>query len=345
LPVDLKLTLSCKLRFYFAADIRITDNNGNHMDNLQALLIDGTRYDPRYLPSRNADHMPMTLCAISGLGGQLDALIAYRDRYKKKLHEIPSVHADPDWRQGIGRNESYPALLAWFTGEVAEKGIETAVGEYLPEFIGSLAMEAFHPVIRLGYAIDFKSEAETAAALAYMASSHINVPVNIELTIDIRKKMQAQVKSGPRSFTGTGFTRGICELLDDNDYPLGRAADIGDAATVALEIFRSTRDFFALHMVTATHAVRICSQFIDKNLALAALTSGLLAAHQVVGSPGFDRDHSMPINDKLDDEHNYKYAWACLSEYRHYGDTRYLEEIQGLRKNGLIPQWCAADEV
>ena len=67
------------------------------MDSLQKLLVDGIRYDPRYLPSRNADHMPMTLCAITGLGGHLDDLIAYRDQYKKILHEIPSVSASPDW--------------------------------------------------------------------------------------------------------------------------------------------------------------------------------------------------------------------------------------------------------
>lgn len=315
------------------------------MDNLQALLIDGIRYDPRYLPSRNSDHLPMTLCAISGLGGHQDALLAYRAQYKKILHEIPSVSASPDWRQGIGRNESYPSLLAWFTQQVAEKGIEPTVSEYLPEFIGSLAMEAFHPIIRLGYAIDFKSEAETAAALAYIASSHKNVPVDVDHVIDIRTGMLEQVRSGPRSFKGTGFTRSICELLDENNYPLGRSADISDAAIVALDIFRSTRNFFALHMVTATQAVRICSEFIDKKLALAALTGGLLAAHQVVGSPDFDRDHSMPVNDSLSDEHTYKYAWACLSEYRHYGDNRYLEEIQGFRQSGLIPQWCAADEV
>ncbi len=315
------------------------------MDSLQELLVDGTRYDPRYLPSRNADHMPMTLCAISGLGGQLDALIAYRERYKKILHEIPSVDANPNWRQGIGQNESYPSLLAWFREQVAERGIESTVSKYLPEFIGSIAMEAFHPIIRLGYAIDFKSDAETAAALAYMASSHKNVPVNIDHTIDIRNEMQAQVRTGPRSFKKTGFTRSIFELLDDDDYPVGRATDISDAAIISLDIFRSTRNFFALHMVTATQAVRICSEFIDKKLALAALTSGLLAAHQVVGSPDFDHNHSMPVNDMLGDEHNYKYAWACLSEYRHYGDDRYLDEIQGLRQSGLIPKWCAADEV
>ena len=315
------------------------------MDSLQTLLIDGIRYDPRYLPSRNADHMPMTLCAISGLGGSLDAMLAYRDQYKKILHEIPSVNASPDWREDIGRNESYPSLLAWFTEQVAEKGIESAVSEYLPEFIGSLAMEAFHPIIRLGYAIDFKSEAETAAALAYIVSSHQNVPVDVDHTIELRNQMQAQVRMGPRSFESAGFTRGIFDLLDKDDYPVGRVADFADAAIIALDIFRSTRNFFALHMVTATQAVRICSELIDKKLALAALTGGLLAAHQVVGSPDFYPDHSMPVNDRLDSEHNYKYAWACLSEYRHYRNNRYLEEIQGLRQNELIPQWCTVDAV
>ena len=267
------------------------------MNSLQELLIEGIRYDPRYLPSRNADHMPMTLCAISGLGGNQDALLAYRDQYKKILHEICPVSARPDWRQGIGRNESYPSLLAWFSKQIAENGIQSTVSEYLPEFIGSLAMEAFHPIIRLGYAIDFKSEAETAAALAYIACSHKNVPINVYHTVDIRTEMFGQVKAGPRSFKETGFTRGIYELLDENCYPLGRTADISDAAIVALDVFRSTRNFFALHMVTVTQAVRICSELVDKNLALAALTGGLLAAHQVVGSPSFNRDYSMPVNE------------------------------------------------
>jgi len=315
------------------------------MDNLQDLLVDGTRYDPRYLPSMNADHMPMTLCAIAGLGGHFDTLVAYRDEYKKILHEIPPEDPSLNWRQGIGRNESYPALFAWFREQVAEKGIESTISAYLPEFIGSLALEAFHPIIRLGYALDFKSEAETAAALAYIVSSHQDVPVKVDRVIDIQNEMQGQVTIGSRSFKRAGFTRSIRELLDADEYPTGCVAEIGDCAVIALDIYRSTRNFFALHMVTATQAVRICSELIDKRLALAALTGGLLAAHQVVGSPDFDRDNPMPVPNRLDEEHTYKYTWTCLSEYRHYGDDRYVEEIQGLRKNGLIPQWCADDEV
>jgi hypothetical protein len=163
--------------------------------------------------------------------------------------------------------------------------------------------------------------------------------------IDIQNEMQEQVTIGSRSFKRAGFTRRICELLDAEEYPTGRIAEISDGAVIALDIYRSTRNFFALHMVTATQAVRVCSELVDKRLALASLTGGLLAAHQVVGSPDFDRDNPMTVPNRLDEEHTYKYAWTCLSEYRHYGDDRYIEEIKMLRESGLIPLWCAGDEV
>ena len=315
------------------------------MDRLQDLLADGTRYDPHYLPSMNSDHMPMTLCAIAGLGGDFDTCVAYRDDYKNILHEIPRESPIPNWRQGIGRRELYPSLFAWFREQVNEKGIESAVSVYLPEFIGSLTQEAFHPIIRLGYAVDFKSEAETAAALAYIVSSHQDVAVNVDQAIDIEQNMRRQTTAGSRSFKNAGFTRSIRELLDADEYPVGHAADIGECAAIALDIYRSTRNFFALHMVTATQAVRICSEFVDAKLTLAALTGGLLAAHRVVGSPGFDRNNPIPVSDELDREHSYKYTWTCLSEYRHYRDDRYEEEIRGFRDNGLVPAWCAEGEI
>lgn len=315
------------------------------MSSLHALLTDGIRYSPRYLPSLNSDHMPMTLCAITGLGGDLDFCIRFRNDYKKILHEIPQERPLKNWRQGIGRSEAYPSLLAWFKEQVADKGIESAVGIYLPEFIGGLALQAFHPVIRLAYAIDFQSEAETAAALAYMVSSHRDIPVNAGQLLDIAQEMQKQVKRGPRSFRTAEFTDNICELLDAGEYPAGYAAEIGDCAAIALDIYRSTRNFFALHMVTATHAVRICSKFLDERQALAALASGLLAAHRVVGSPRFERGNPLPVPDRLGREHAFKYTWACLSEYCYYGDERYIDEIRGFRENGLVPAWSAKNEV
>ena len=315
------------------------------MDGLRDLLGDGTRYSPRYRPSMNSDHLPMTLCAMAGLGGDFDACVAYRDQYKKILHEIPREDPIRHWRNGIGRRELYPSLLPWFRQQVAEKGIENAVSEYLPEFIGGLPLDAFHPVIRLAYAIDFDSQAETAAALAYIVSSYQAIPMDVDQMVDVEKQLRIQIGNGSRSFEGAGFSRRIRELVETGEYPVGRAPDLGDCASIALDIYRSTRNFFALHMVTATQAARICSEFVDRRSVLAALTGGLLAAHRVVGSPDIDRDTPMAVPDELDREHRYKYVWACLSEYRHYRDERYAEEIRGFRDKGLVPAWCAAGEI
>lgn len=315
------------------------------MNNLQDLLIDGIRYDPRYLPSLNSDHLPMTLCAITGLGGTHDFCLSYRKDYIRILREIPSAQPLPDWHQGIGERDAYPELLAWFRKEVDSKGIGATVSEYLPRLIDSLPLDAFHPIIRLGYAIDFESPAETAAALAYLTSSHHTIPVDSDLSVALESELKNQARGRTQTPLGHNFSSSILALLDSGEYPTGRAAGMSECAAAALDIYRSTRNFFALHMVTATQAVRVCSPLVDEELAVAALTGALLAAHKVVGSPDFDRDGVMPVPDRLDREHTYKYAWACLSEHRHYGDERYADEIRGFREKGLIADWSARDEV
>jgi hypothetical protein len=94
-------------------------------------------------------------------------------------------------------------------------------------------------------------------------------------------------------------------------------------------------------MVTATQAARICARYTSEQVVLASLTGALLAAHRVVGSPGFDRENPAPAPEHLDREHIYKYIYACVSEYEAYGDCRYLEEISQFRQQGLIADWAA----
>lgn len=317
----------------------------NHSNEaLSSLLEQGIQHSPRYLPSNNSDHLPMTLCAIIGLGGDHNTCLSYREGYKPILHDITESPPLRDWRDGIGQFDQYPALLTWFQKEVKEKGIEKTVGEYLPEFIGSLAMDAFHPIIRLGYGIDFESDAETAAALAYLVACYHEVPVNPEKQIEIGSTLTAQSTARAIEFQSTNFSLKIKELVVAENYPTGNAPLVA-CAEAALRVYLSTRNFFALHMVTATQAIRICSRYVEESLATAALTGGLLAAHRVVGSPGFADGNPLPAPKQLDREHTYKYAWTCLSEYRYSGIDLYAQEIRLFREAGLIPEWCARADV
>lgn len=308
------------------------------MTSLLQLLEEGIAFDPHYLPSMNSDHLPMVLSAITGLGGDLSACLAFRDAYAPRLRPLVPGPKLNNWRDGIGSQECYPALLAWFREEISKKGMEASLREYLPEFFPSLAQRAFHAVIRLGYAIDFGSEAETAAALAYLVSSHVETPVDAGRSLDIKQALLDQAELVPVDFRSQRFAARTAQLISQGSYPTGSAASLAECAEAALDVYLGTRDFFALHMVTATHASRICLDFIDRKSGLAAVTGALLAAHLAVGNPSFKRQ--LPVSSQGED-HDLKYAWSCLAEYRFYGDSRYLGEIGSLKKAGLIPAWCA----
>jgi hypothetical protein len=314
------------------------------MPSLHELLEDGIRFDPRYLPEMNSDHMPMTLCAMSALGADAAELIRYRDDYCRILRPVPAAGVIEHWRDGVGDRDQYPALLRYFQTQVAAKGIGSTVSECLPEFVHSLVADAFHPLIRLAYAVDFAAPNETAAALAYMASSTFPVPVDPHHPIALEDSLTSQAAQ-PIPINGSRFGSGIRQLLDSGAYPTGVAESFAVCAAHALDIYRSTRNFFALHMVTATQAARICARYADERLVLASLTGALLAAHRAVGSPQFDRAQPMPAPNQLDREHIYKYIHACASEYAAYGDTRYLEEIGQFRQKGLIASWAARELV
>lgn len=308
-------------------------------DHLQQLLADGLRFNPVYPPSGNSDHLPMTLCAMSGLGATDQQLSAYREDYAKILVEVEPVPPLGDWHEEIGNRGAYPALLSYFEREVASRGIESVVAEVLPGCLPAMPADAFHPIIRLGYAISFESGPEAAAALAYLVSTAVELPVS-DASVDIRATMLAQVDE-PLSLEGGRFFQGIAELAGKDAYPTGCASSFGACASLALDVYRGTRNFFALHMVTAAQAARVCADLVDEKAVLAALTGSLLAAHRVLGSPSFDE--VMPVPEKLDREHNYKYVYACLDEYRAYGNEKYVEEVRGFRDAGLVASWAAPD--
>ncbi len=311
---------------------------------LHGLLDNGLRFDPHYLPSLNSDHMPMALCAMVGLGAEEEACRAFTERYRKILRPVAASDSLERWTDGIGNPLAYPALLNFFLGEVETRGVSGAVATYLPKFISGTAMDAFHPLIRLGYALDFNSAAETAAALAYFASSYREAPVDT-VRLSLADELQRQIETGPGDFQNQRFGAGLGEMLKAKRYPVGSEAGLAEIARIALDVYLGTRNFFALHLVTATQAMRICVQHIDETEGVAALTGAMLAAHQVLGSPEYRTARPLAAPGKLDQEHSFKYVWACVSEFRAYSDARYVDEIRAFRDAGLVPAWCAREIV
>jgi len=305
---------------------------------LQEFLEQGIRYDPHYLPDMNSDHLPMTLCAMQGLGANDAQLQQFQDEYRLRLRTVSSNPLSTGWRGAVGNPDEYYGLMLYLRGQIDQVGIKEVVKKFLPEFLPGLALEAFHPIIRLGYAIDFDSAAETSAALAYLITSYREVPFSQQQLIDLPVALAEQVDVGAHLFKQERFSKRMVELVTSQNYAIG-SASFETCAKCALDIYMGTRDFFALHMVTATQAARICARIVDPQLIMSCLTGAILAAHKAVGSPAFARPKS--LHPSLDPEHSLKYAWACLSEFDAYGDPRYLDEIKAFRDIGLIPAWSA----
>ncbi|MEM7080713.1 MAG: questin oxidase family protein [Pseudomonadota bacterium] len=301
------------------------------------LLDRGVNYDPHYLPSMNSDHLPMLLCAMAALGADQAQLSAERERYQQRLRPEVQGPTLAHWRDGIGRMECYAPLRRHFSAEIERSSVDACLHAHLHEFFPSLAQTAFHGVIRLAYAIDFGSPAEVAAGLAYMAASCVDTPITTT-RINIAQVMRTQAAQPAQEFSSERFGARIRQLIEQDAYPEGCAASMAECAAVALDVFRSTRNFFALHMVTATQAARICQTYLDEDIATASVSGALLAAHLAVGSPDFDPNNVLPVV-SLDEEHDYKYGWSCLSEYRRYGDARYREEIAALVEGRILPDW------
>lgn len=285
----------------------------------------------------------MTLCAMSGLGASNGALKEFRDSYSKRLHLWKPDVIVHHWQDAIGKPDAYPSLLTYFRSRIDQEGRDVILEETLGVFLPGVAMDAFHPMIRMGYAVDFDSIDEITAALAYMTIVHRDVPVSAE-PLDLAGAIGAQTRKGKVGLKASRFGESIHELIVKGLYPLGSGMDLRELATVSLDIYQATRNFFALHLVTVTQAIRCSVPERLRPLAVQSMTGALLASHLVLGSPEVrkkSRQEPGLVPGQLDPEHACKYAWACLSEYRYYGDERYLSEIEILKRQGLLPDWVA----
>lgn len=107
----------------------------------------------------------------------------------------------------------------------------------------------------------------------------------------------------------------------------GRVAIVPDdrrrLAELGLALFNDTHDFFALHVVTGTHALGVCADAIG--LPVDGLRSaGFLAAYVTIGAPRFDAfAEASPAT--IDDEHDAKLAFACADLARSLDSERFRE--------------------
>jgi hypothetical protein len=292
-----------------------------------------------YPPHGNADHGPMAYLALHALGGDADAVRKFARSYRQKLAPLRAANtrltAD-NWQREVGHIGSYPELLNYFDAEVSARGWRDAVALYLPRLISGAVRGAFHPLIRLAYAIEAQFEPEVAAGLAFLACTGPDT------------RLEQASAEGRSTLNGAAYLRSWQEFrLEastgrfDERYdrvlaavPLRPAAtstcsDFSELSRACLEIFDASHDFFALHLVTGSAAFRVCAAWLKPD-SERLLSVALAATYITLGAPDFwpvrGGTAALPLAAlaSATDEHDIKLAHACRAQADAFSDTTYV---------------------
>ncbi len=318
-----------------------------------------------------ANHAPMALTALAGIGGTSAQLQKFFDYYVDYKHLIPppptsAALTRETWRDALGEREREADLRAFFAGEVRRLGVEGAIRAYMPDLAPGVAASAFHALMRLAYALLRNSEHDVAIALAYWAAAYLplrmasgapsisddpaEVFARAMRIAPLRElKLQDLLWKNMREAAATPEFAAVVDWLAIDDGTLKKMAATG------LSLFAATQHFAALHIVTGAHWLRIAEPFCDRDAFYALMRyfwtaiSGLgqeLGFPELPDAEGVERWRRTPAPDWPElravaaesfDEHDVSLAFSAYEEDRVYGDPLYRVALA--RRLGLIREY------
>ena len=301
-----------------------------------------TTFAPTYGKYDLSDHGPMAALALRGLGEADGAVGDYLAAYNHRLSPITRAP------------QRYREALRYFSDEIARSSIEDTLARHLPPLISGWARAAYHPLIRIAYGFEWRCAPEVAAGLAYL--SYCRADPTIERLARNAKESDLPATDLFALATGfattgnlTTFSRGLALVVTHREF--SRAAQIvpdnlRQMSRAALDVFASTHNFFALHLVTGSHAYRLLEPFAGERSA-AIFNLGLLAGYAIVGAPEFEptgtcESAAQPAvgpgelapaagwrDGMSDDEHDIKLAYSAQCQADYWADARYIEVARG----------------
>lgn len=281
----------------------------------------------------------MTYLALHAIGASPEEVARFAASYRERLAPRPpaqGILTADDWHLQLGNADGYAALVAFFDAAIAERGWPAVLDRYLPVLISGLVRGAFHPLIRLAYGIQFEVPEEVAAGLAFMACTGIDErlvrasqrePLAVDAS-DYLKRWQAHRDP---AFAAGRFDARYDRVLDAVCLqPVASASGTGfsSISRACLEVFHATHDFFALHLVTGSHAFRVCAPWAGPDPER-LLGVAVAAAYLAVGAPHFGPidagSADLPMRELAfaNDEHLIKLAYSCGEQARAHADAAY----------------------
>jgi Questin oxidase-like len=339
----------------------------NDEAKLEQLLAESRAFSAEF-PVLLANHLPMVLVAMHGLGGS-DARLGeyfawYRD--ENRLPPPPPAVAPiarAHWSAALGDRARETDYRTFFGGEVGRLGARAAIAAYLPRLLPGLTASATHGLMRLAYGVMREDDCEIATALGYWAATYLELgrAAGAAPTTDD----PAEVLLRMRSVASYRHVETELDLLwhfmramaaKPEFRPLVDWLAIGPDSfrkvrEASLALFAATMDFCALHALTGCHWLRLLQPVTpDPDLALRYFWQAIASLYPKIGFPELPTPEMLEEWRNLgcpdwpdiaaaavrsNDEHDLSLVFSAREEWRTYGDRLY--QVVAARRLQLIP--------
>ena len=298
-------------------------------------------YGPLYANGLS-NHLPMALIALDRMGASPTQLEAFYARYAPRLTRRPQSDAPLDPRESFGVERNFEGVFAYFRALLAAEGKERVLQTWLPLLMPGVATGAFHPMIRLAYALDAYEESEMAFGLASWVAEHRSLG---DLGAPTRRTLDEIVEPLSHEIAQHDLNSSLIidRMVEVSQLPAVRVAatqpehlEFAEVANFAIRMYAAREDFTVLHMVTGCHAFRLLIPYLDDAanatrhlwhaMMLAYLSTGLIPQRLNAGSAATDLDWPRCLARAVqsDNDHVIKLAYTAWREASVTHDPLYL---------------------
>lgn len=260
-------------------------------------------------------HTPMALLALRDLGASESRINEFYHFDTKKLEPIKKetiMITDSNWKEYFGQYEHESSYIKYFRNIVENNGIYKTIDKYFDILMEGVGAAAFHPLIRLSYAVREENKDEVAISLATWATSFLNLGVTSELSEEnalsnILQSFQDMNFNQNNKIIGNNIVERMLNIAEDKYYKdLCSTIAFSDLSKEKLEssllwLFSQTNNFTLLHAVTSHHAFEFLEQFsINKKEARIYFWKAVLAAYlSTTGVVKINLEWKYPIMENL----------------------------------------------
>ncbi|KAJ1928643.1 hypothetical protein IWQ60_001848 [Tieghemiomyces parasiticus] len=200
-------------------------------------------------------HLPHKLYSQWVLGATPERLRQTYDDYLPRLEPLPKTNVTitrDNLMDHLGQRETYGAYLRFFDHEISERGMESVFQTYYPLLLAGMYGGLTHPMIHIGYAIEFHNDQLLSEGLAYACSHYLDMAAVIDQPTVATTAMQEP----PQPQTATDPWLSLHQVAEDasGDFQVnaaeprfsGRAAALLGRPAVMQKLSRLVQNYLPL---------------------------------------------------------------------------------------------------